>query len=104
MSMRKGLITASSVLIGMALSTTYSPLIILGQRYLPNRIGLSSGVTLGIAVTIGGVAAPLLGRVADHYGLWVALAMMSLVPILGTGLALSLPHPERLNTTSPSTV
>jgi FSR family fosmidomycin resistance protein-like MFS transporter len=77
-------------------------LIILGQKYLPNRIGLSSGVTLGVAVTIGGVATPLLGRVADHYGLWVALAMMSLGPILGTGLALSLPHPERSNISSPS--
>ena len=90
------------ILIGIALSTTYSPLIILGQKYLPNRIGLSSGVTLGVAVTIGGVATPLLGRVADHYGLWVALAMMSLGPILGTGLALSLPHPERSNISSPS--
>jgi FSR family fosmidomycin resistance protein-like MFS transporter len=89
------------VLIGMALSTTYSPLIILGQKYLPNHIGLSSGVTLGVAVTIGGVATPLLGQVADHYGLWVALAMMSLVPILATGLALTLPRPERLHTCSP---
>ncbi len=86
------------VLIGVALSTTYSPLIILGQRYLPNRIGLSSGVTLGIAVTIGGVATPLLGQVADHYGLWVTLAVMSLVPILATGVALTLPRPERLPT------
>ncbi len=92
------------VLIGVALSTTYSPLIILGQRYLPNRIGLSSGVTLGIAVTIGGVATPLLGLVADHYGLWVTFALMSLVPILATGLALSLPRPESLYTYSPSTL
>ena len=38
---------AGIVLIGFALSTTYSPLIILGQRYLPNRIGFSAGVTLG---------------------------------------------------------
>jgi FSR family fosmidomycin resistance protein-like MFS transporter len=88
------------VLIGMALSTTYSPLIILGQKYLPNRIGLSSGVTLGIAVTIGGVATPLLGQVADHYGLWAALAVMGFVPILSTGLALTLPDPERLHTLS----
>jgi FSR family fosmidomycin resistance protein-like MFS transporter len=85
-------------LIGVALSTTYSPLIILGQKYLPSHIGLSSGVTLGLAVTIGGVATPLLGQMADHHGLWATLAVMGLVPILSTGLALTLPPPERVHT------
>lgn len=81
------------VLIGCALSTTYSPLVILGQAYLPNHIGLSSGVTLGVAVSIGGVATPLLGRVADHYGLWATLAVLSFVPLVSAGLALTLPRP-----------
>ena len=81
-------------LIGGALSITYSPLIVLGQRYLPNHTGLSSGVTLGIAITIGGMATPLLGQVADHYGLWVTFAVMGLMPIVSTGLALTLPPPE----------
>ncbi len=89
-------------LVGVALWTPYSPLVILGQKYLPNHIGLSSGVTLGLAVTIGGVATPLLGQVADHYGLWVTLAVMGLVPILSAGLALTLPPPERVHTHPPS--
>ncbi len=89
------------ILIGVAHSTTYSPLIILGQKYLPNHIGLSSGVTLGVAMTLGGVTMPLLGRVADHSGLWVTLASMGVVPILATGLALTLPHPEHVRTHSP---
>ena len=40
--------------IGLLLYGTYSPAIVLGQNYLPNRVGLSSGVTLGVAVAIGG--------------------------------------------------
>ena len=83
--------------IGLALSTTYSPLLILGQKYLPNHIGFSSGVTLGVAVTIGGVTTPLLGQVADHYGLWATLAVLGLVPILSAGLALTLPRPESVH-------
>jgi len=83
-------------LIGFVLSTTYSPLVILGQAYLPNHIGLSSGVTLGLAISIGGVATPLLGRVADQYGLWTTLAVLSLVPLASAALALTLPHPHRL--------
>ena len=56
-------------LAGFALSTTYSPLVILGQTYLPNHVGLSAGVTLGLAITVGGLATPLLGRLADQHGL-----------------------------------
>jgi len=79
------------MLVGFALSVNYSPMIILGQRYLPNHVGLSSGVTLGISITFGGLTTPLLGRVADQHGLWAALATLSVVPILGAALALKLP-------------
>ena len=82
-------------LIGFTLSTTYSPVIILGQAYLPNHVGFSSGITLGIAISIGGVATPLLGRVADHYGLWSALAVLAVVPVLSAALTVTLPHPHR---------
>jgi len=88
-------------LIGFALSTTYSPLVILGQAYLPNHMGLSAGVTLGIAISIGGVATPLLGRIADHYGLWATLAVLGVVPLMSVVFALTLPHPHRVRTRSP---
>lgn len=87
--------------IGVALSSTYSPLILLGQRYLPNHVGLSSGVTLGVAISIGGVATPILGRVADAYGLWVALATIAAVPVASAALALTLPDPDRRLAGSP---
>ena len=83
-------------LIGFALSTTYSPLVILGQAYLPNHMGLSAGVTLGIAISIGGVATPLLGRIADQYGLWATLAVLGAVPLVSAILSLTLPEPQRL--------
>jgi FSR family fosmidomycin resistance protein-like MFS transporter len=78
---------------GFALSASYSPTVILGQAYLPNHVGLSAGVTLGLAITIGGVATPLLGRVADHSGLWATLAVLAALPIFSTAFALSLPRP-----------
>jgi FSR family fosmidomycin resistance protein-like MFS transporter len=74
--------------IGLSLYATYSPIIVMGHRYLPNHIGFSSGVTLGVAVAMGGVAAPLLGKVADAYGLWSALAVIALLPVLPAGLTL----------------
>lgn len=79
---------------GFMLFATYSPTIVLGQKYLPNRVGLSSGVTLGLAVAIGGGAAPFIGRLADVYGVWMALASVAFLPILMFLLTLTLPEPS----------
>jgi MFS transporter, FSR family, fosmidomycin resistance protein len=54
----------------------------LGQDYLPNRIGTASGVTLGLTVSVGGVASPLIGTLADHTSLRTALAPLVLLPVL----------------------
>ena len=81
--------------IGLTLYGTYSPSIVMGQNYLPNRIGLSSGVTLGVAVAIGGGAAPIIGRIADLYGLWFSLASIGFLPVFFLAIALTLPHSRR---------
>lgn len=92
----KGVSLATILLIsaGVMLFATYSPTIVLGQKYLPNRVGLSSGLTLGLAVSIGGGAAPFIGKLADIYGVWTALASVSFLPILVFLLALTLPDPS----------
>ena len=79
--------------VGFMLFATYSPTIVLGQKYLPNRVGLSSGVTLGLAVAIGGGAAPFIGKLADIYGVWMALASVAFLPIVMVLLTLTLPEP-----------
>ncbi len=81
--------------IGLMLYGTYSPSIILGQNYLPNRVGLSSGITLGVAVAIGGGAAPIIGKIADLYGIWFSLASVAFLPIFFCAIVLSLPNPQR---------
>jgi len=82
--------------IGLMLYATYSPTIVLGQNYLPNRVGLSSGVTLGVAVAIGGGAVPIIGRIADLYGIWFALASITCLPIFTSAIALSLPDSQKM--------
>jgi len=81
--------------IGLLLFGTYSPSIVLGQTYLPNRVGLSSGVTLGVAVAIGGGTAPIIGRIADLYGIWFSLASIACLPIFFSVIVLSLPNSQR---------
>lgn len=78
-------------LVGFALYLPFSVLVVMGQEYLPNRIGMASGVTLGLGVTAGGVAAPLLGALADRLGVGAPLFLAAGLPILALGAALSLP-------------
>jgi len=65
-----------------------TPLIVLGQQYLPKNVGFASGITLGLGVSIGGVVAPLLGRYADMYGLSSTIKLLALLPILGIIVAI----------------
>ena len=82
------------VLLGLALSVPYSAMIVLGQSYLPGKVGLSSGVTLGLAISIGGIAAPLMGMVADAHGLRPALALTMVLPLFSAAMSWGLPRAE----------
>jgi MFS transporter, FSR family, fosmidomycin resistance protein len=73
--------------------------ITLGQDYLPGRVGTASGVTLGLTVSVGGLAAPALGALADTASLRTALVPLILLPALGGLLLRGLREPapaERL--------
>jgi FSR family fosmidomycin resistance protein-like MFS transporter len=85
------LATALLVPVGLALYMPFSVLVVMGQEYLPSRIGTASGVTLGLGVAAGGLAAPPLGLLADHAGLAAPLLFVSLFPLLGVAAALTLP-------------
>jgi len=68
-----------------------SVLIVLGQEYLPRRVGFASGVTLGLAVSVGGMSAPLLGRLADGQGLGYVFGLLVAVLLVAAAQAFALP-------------
>lgn len=88
------LATLMLFVVGALLLSTYGPTIVLGQRYLPNNIGFSSGMTLGVAFSMGGMVAPLLGHLADQRGLPAALMVVTFIPIFITLLAATLPSAQ----------
>jgi FSR family fosmidomycin resistance protein-like MFS transporter len=91
----RGLAFVLLVPIGLALYAPFSVMTVMGQEYLPGRVGTASGLTIGLAVTLGGFAAPLLGRVADLYGVRRAVFLLVLVPLAGAAVALTLPRDRR---------
>jgi len=88
----------AAIVAGLALFTPFAVQVTLGQDYLPNRIGTASGVTLGLAVSVGGLAAPLFGLLADTRGLPVTLAALACFPALSFAMTYRLrePRPGRL--------
>ena len=62
-------VTFLFVIMAFLMQWSQSVTIVLGQEYLPTRIGTASGVTLGLAISMGGFAMPFLGKIADARGL-----------------------------------
>jgi MFS transporter, FSR family, fosmidomycin resistance protein len=84
--------TVALVPLALAMYVPTSIMVVMGQEYLPNRVGTASGVTLGLAVSVGGVLTPALGYVADRAGLRAAMALLVAAPAVAAALALSLPR------------
>ncbi|MEV7354865.1 MFS transporter [Kitasatospora sp. NPDC091276] len=90
----------ATVAFGLAMFLPFAAQVTLAQDYLPNRPGTASGLTLGLAMSVGGLAAPLLGRIADAYGLRTVLG--SVLGVLLVALACGLRLRDRVLPTDES--
>jgi len=71
-------------------------IVVMGQDYLPNRVGLAAGVTLGLSMTLGGLLMPVFGSIADHHGLRTAMTLLTIMPALGFVASLTLHETSHL--------
>lgn len=78
---------------GVTLNVPFAVLVKLGQDYLPARPGTAAGVTLGLGVSVGGLAAPLLGLVAAAHGPRGALLALLVLPPLALACGTLLREP-----------
>jgi FSR family fosmidomycin resistance protein-like MFS transporter len=83
------------VLTGFVLVASQASFVVLGQEFLPNRVGLASGVTLGLAVSLGGGLSPVLGAIADAHGVGASLFTIAGLALAGTLIAFTLPGENR---------
>jgi FSR family fosmidomycin resistance protein-like MFS transporter len=85
-----------AVLVPLALTgafsiASYSVAVVMGQEYLPGREGIAGGVTMGLAIGLGGAGVPLLGLVADRWGVASVFGPIAVLPVIAAALALTLP-------------
>lgn len=76
---------------GAALLASFSVTVVLAQEFLPQRLGLASGLTLGLAFGAGGVGVGLSGILADAIGLrssvWILVALPGIAGLLALTLS-----------------
>jgi FSR family fosmidomycin resistance protein-like MFS transporter len=95
-------IVVLAAVFGFGVSLSAGVIVVLGQEYLPHRVGVASGMTLGLAVTLGGIAAPVFGAVGDRFGLIVVFTAVAAIALVAGALSLLLPQikpgkPSRVN-------
>jgi FSR family fosmidomycin resistance protein-like MFS transporter len=79
------------MLVGACVVGTFGVVMVLSQSYLPQHVAMASGLNVGLAVGLGGVAALALGLVADAVDLETALTLCAVSPVVATALILLLP-------------
>ncbi|HEX5583302.1 MFS transporter [Gaiella sp.] len=92
--------TIALMVVGLCTVGTFGVTMVLSQFYLPRHVGMASGLTVGLAMGIGGIAAVALGAVADAIDLQTAFYAAAVAPALGCVACLFLPRPSAWSPTA----
>jgi FSR family fosmidomycin resistance protein-like MFS transporter len=84
-----------TVIIGLILSSAFSAIVVFAQELVPGRVGMIAGIFFGFAFGMGGIAAAVLGVVADMKGIAYVYTICSYLPLLGL-LTIFLPSTKEL--------
>ncbi len=85
--------------LGVVLISTFTVTIVMAQNLLPKNLGVASGLMVGFAIGTGGVGVTVLGIIADHFGVPVALKAIILLPLAGLVMSLLLRYPVKREVT-----
>ncbi len=72
-----------TVMINLVMASAFASILIYAMDLLPNRIGLIGGLFYGLNFGFGGIAAALLGLMADNYGVERVFWLCSFLPLAG---------------------
>ena len=72
-----------SIFIGLIISSAFSAILVYAQELLPMKVGLVSGIFLGFAFGIAGVASAVLGKIADMTDILFVYKLCSFFPLMG---------------------
>ena len=90
--------------VGISVIGTFGVTMVMSQEYLPHRIGMASGLSIGLSIGLGGIAAVALGVLADSVDLRVAMYAAAAAAVPGFVLAAMLPSSRARRPLAPEPV
>ncbi|MDM5316971.1 MFS transporter [Fictibacillus sp. b24] len=81
--------------IGFILNTSFSVTVVYAQELVPGRIGMVSGLIVGLAFGMGALGSVVLGKIADITSISNTMFLISFLPLLGL-LTVMLPTDKTL--------
>jgi FSR family fosmidomycin resistance protein-like MFS transporter len=81
-----------TIVINLIMSSAFSAILVYALELLPGRVGLVGGFFYGVTFGLAGIAAALLGALADQVGIETVYRICSFLPAMGL-LAWFLPRP-----------
>ncbi len=78
---------------GMVLISSFALTTVMGQTLLPQHLGMASGIMVGFTISAGGIGVTLLGAIADHWGVPIAIKAIFLLPLIAFGLGWLIKYP-----------
>lgn len=84
-----------SVFIGVIIASAFPAILVFAQELVPGRVGMIAGIFFGLSFGMGGIAAAVLGLIADVRGIEYVYWICSLLPFLGL-LTIFLPKASEL--------
>ena len=74
---------ALTVAIGVIIASAFPAIVVFAQELMPGRVGLINGIFFGLAFGMGGIAAAVLGVLADARGIEFVYRVCAWLPALG---------------------
>ena len=72
-----------TVVIGLILSSAFSAILVYATELVPGNVGMIAGMFFGFAFGMGGIAAAVLGEIADHKGIEYVYQLCAYLPAIG---------------------
>ena len=74
---------ALSIVIGFILASAFSAIVVYAQELVPGNVGMIAGIFFGMSFGFAGIAAALLGKLADWKGIVTVYDVCAYLPLLG---------------------
>lgn len=85
-----------TIIIGIVIASAFPAIVVFAQELVPGRVGLIAGIFFGFAFGMGGIAAAVLGVIADEYGVEYVYQLCAWMPVLGL-LTIFLPRSAEMS-------